>query len=142
MLDLINITRDKLIEVSRRAFPRNAYRGEFRNANGEHVCNLYVVNHRVYLAESREYGHGEIAAMIPGNFDPKDFERAGGLQVYSTQYIKFWQFRPTVKRMSFRTVGEMHGYIRKHDQALYMPEFCRVPMPPNGQLERLLSIMA
>lgn len=87
------ITAANLEKVNKPRFPRNAYRGELRTSTGSRVANIYVVNHRVFIADPREYGDGEIDLMVPGSFDPKDFERAGGYNVSATRRVDFWRFK-------------------------------------------------
>lgn len=75
-------------------FPRNAYRGELRTREtGERVANIYCYNHEVFIAEPKEFGRGEIVKMVPGTFNPKQFERAGGYNVSATRRVEFWQFK-------------------------------------------------
>lgn len=91
--NIAEITGDSLIAVNDPRMPSGSFKGELRTAKGEFIAYIYVVNHRVIIAMPREFGHGEIAKRLLGDFDPKQFERAGGCQYSSTQYVKFWQFK-------------------------------------------------
>src|SRR5690242_12044692 len=77
-------------------FPKSAYRGELRThgpQGGQHIANIYCLDHEVFIATPREYGTGEIVKMLPGSFSPKQFERCGGYNVSSTRRVDFWRFK-------------------------------------------------
>ncbi len=87
------VTRDDLIKVTPRKFPRSSYRGELRDDNGDYIGNIYLVDGRAHVGEPKSFGRGEVDNMLPGTFDPKQFERAGGLNVTGGQRVKFWKFK-------------------------------------------------
>ena len=86
-------TQADMVEVQRPAFPRGSFRGELKDASGNFVGNVYLADGRVQIGLPREYGRGEIVKMLPGSFDPKDFEKAGGLQVSASRRVQFYRFK-------------------------------------------------
>jgi hypothetical protein len=77
-------------------FPRKAYRGELRTDGpngGNRIANIYLLDQKIYVAEPREFGGGEIERMLPGTFEPNQFEYAGGYNVSSTHRVDFWRFK-------------------------------------------------
>jgi hypothetical protein len=79
-------------------FPRNSYRGELRTHGvngGQYIARVYVVDHKVFIANPREFGNGEIVEMISGEFSPSEFERCGGYNVSATRRVNFWRFKKT-----------------------------------------------
>ena len=90
------LTREDLVTVSPRMFPKGSFRGEIYDAKGDNLGNLYVHAGRAYVGEPRPHGRGEVIRMLPGSFDPRtDFQRAGGMQLSQSQRVSFWKFKPS-----------------------------------------------
>ena len=101
-------TRADMVEVDRPPFPRGAFRGELKDASNNFVGNVYLVEGRVQIGLPREFGRGEITKLLPGSFDPKDFEKAGGLQVSAARRVQFYRFKKSaeVPRYEWTPLGE------------------------------------
>jgi hypothetical protein len=87
------MTGKDLVSVAERRFPKGAYKGELRDSSGNLVGNVYLQEGRVYVGDPKEYGRGEVVKMLPGSFDPKEFTKAGGVQISSSQRVQYWKFK-------------------------------------------------